>query len=118
MSSGSWATGIHAIAAGGGGRPRALGGGRLRERTATSFPCGRRRHVCCFGASRDRIHRRKRGRGRSSTTKAAAPKAQIIGHHPTGGSGGKSVSWTFGCPRAESRSLVGISRDFNESRLG
>jgi hypothetical protein len=30
-----------------------------------------------FGASRDRIHRRKRGRGRPSASKAAASKAKI-----------------------------------------
>ena len=52
------ATGDHAVAAGARGRPRTLHGGRLRERTATSFPGSCRRNP--------------RGRGRPSASQTAA----------------------------------------------
>jgi hypothetical protein len=77
MSSRPRATGNHAVATCARGRPRALYGGRFRERTATSFPGGCRSNPGGFGASRDRIHRRKRGWGRPSASKTAASEEKI-----------------------------------------
>jgi hypothetical protein len=77
MSSRSWATGNHAVATCARGRPGALYGGRFRERTATSFPGGCRSNPGGFGASRDRIHRRKRRWGRPSASKTAASEEKI-----------------------------------------
>jgi hypothetical protein len=56
--------------------PRAYNLKGLRG-TAASFPGSCRSNPSRFGASRDRIHRRKRGRGRPSASKAAASKAKI-----------------------------------------
>ena len=77
MSSRPWATRNHAIAARARGQPRTLDGRRLRERTATSFSGSCRCNPSRFGASRNRIHRRKRGRGRPSASKTGASKAEI-----------------------------------------